>query len=69
MERLRQAEREVEMRRKVIGKKLACFACGGTADNCKCCDPEGMLTITKELADSWDYDTLQGVIDELRDGR
>lgn len=60
-------EAEAErLRPLVIGKKLICGPCGGYSDGCKFCDAEGMQLITKELADSWGLDIIQGVLDELQ---
>ncbi len=55
----------VELRKKVIGKEIACGPCGGKPGGCECCF-DGVMTITAKLAASWDRDILEEeVMEEL----
>lgn len=65
-ERLRREDRIQELRARVVGKKINCGPCGG--DGCEYCDKTGLMTITLELADSWDLDIIEGVWEEIREG-
>lgn len=54
----------VELRKQVIGKRVFCGPCGGKPGGCKYCE-DGAVTITKELAATWDRDILEGVLEDI----
>lgn len=65
-ERLRDEVEAGRLRTILIGKWLDCIMCGYRGDkDCPMCKGEGKHVIGKELADSWDLDILQGVMEEL----
>ncbi len=57
----------VDLRKQVIGREVFCGACGGKPGGCAGCH-DGAVTITKELAASWDRNILEGVLEDMRGG-
>lgn len=54
------------LRSRLLGKKISCGPCGGTGDRCKICDPDGMVTLTKEWLANLPLDILEDIDEELR---
>jgi hypothetical protein len=46
------------------GIYVVCGACGGDCSLCNVCGAAGAIEITRELADSWELDTLREVFKE-----
>lgn len=69
IEAIQRLEDEVEAKRLrliVTGKTLQCIMCGYRGDkDCPMCKGAGEHKISKELAESWDLDILQDVMEEL----
>jgi hypothetical protein len=53
------------LRNWLVGRDIQCGVCGGRADNCTVCRPDGTIEITRRLVDSWELDVLRDVATEI----
>ncbi len=63
---LRDAAKAEALRPKLVGRILDCITCSYRGDkDCPMCKGDGKHTITKQMADDWDLDVLETVLEEL----
>ncbi len=67
--RLAQEPEVQRLRGLLVGRQMVCCLCDGEGTNCELCDPEGLMTLPRDLVDSWELDILQDVYEEISDYR